>query len=369
VIILNYVKKIYLILTKLKLEIYKISYIQMFVGKFPTKKMFFPDYAIQNDSKIFFLTNKGLLRKKPKTDKKKIQKFFLNQHILKDKRIFVGLIKNARIISKNANIITEDNYDINEDFSSLGESMNSFENYLILPKLKEINSRVLNISNSENYFHWMFEILPRIYYIKNTGLKTNLYLLPKNKQFQKDSIKALNIPKNKIIDLNEKTHIKVKEVLFSSMPLHAGNEFFLKNLFLRKYAKQKYEKYKKIYVCRGNVKYRKISNEKEVINFLEKKGFTSVTMDGLSVFEQAKIFNSAKVIVAPHGAALTNLVFCKKGTKVIEFFNSDYVNICYSTISNSLELDYNYFVVKKKIFNSKKDYFLDVKIIESMLEL
>ncbi|MDD3084039.1 MAG: hypothetical protein PHP82_03380 [Candidatus ainarchaeum sp.] len=220
---MNNLKKIYLFFNNLKLEFYKINFFQNFVGDFPSKKVFFPDYVKNNKSKIFFLKNNGFLRIKPKKVEKSIHKNFSSQYLLKDKNVFVGLIKNARIISKNANIITEDNIDVNKDVSVLSSSMNSYENYFILPKIETINSRVLTISNSENYFHWMFEILPRLYFIKKTGLKTDYYLFPKNKQFQRDSIKALKIPKNKIIDLNEKTHIKVKEVLFSSMPIFSGN--------------------------------------------------------------------------------------------------------------------------------------------------
>ena len=37
--------------------------------------------------------------------------------------------------------------------------------------------------------------------------------------------------------------------------------------------------------------------------------------------DQIKIFNSAKIIVGNHGAGFTNVVYCKKNTKVIEFTN------------------------------------------------
>ena len=45
--------------------------------------------------------------------------------------------------------------------------------------------------------------------------------------------------------------------------------------------------------------------------------------------DQVKIFNSAKLIVAMHGAGLTNLLFCKNKTKVIEITKNfvDYLNI------------------------------------------
>lgn len=42
--------------------------------------------------------------------------------------------------------------------------------------------------------------------------------------------------------------------------------------------------------------------------FLEEQPFT----------EQIKIFNNAKVIILAHGAAMSNMFFCKKGTTIIE---------------------------------------------------
>ncbi len=369
---MNYLKNIYLFLNELKLFFYKFEIIQRFVGEFPKKEVYFPEYAKKNNSRIFFLENKGIVIKKPKTIEKEIHKNFPERYIVPNKQVFVGLIKNVRIISKNANIITENNIDINKDVSPLAASMTSYKNYLVLPKIKIIDSRVLIISNSENYFHWMFEILPRLYFIKKTSLKTDYYLFSKNKKFQKDSLKALKIKQNKIIDLNEKTHIKAKEGLFSSMPIYSGNPTpevcdFVRKLFLKKYNKKNYKKYEKLYVCRGNVKYRKVTNEKELINFLKKKGFTPVKMDGLSVFEQAKIFNSAKIIVAPHGAALTNLVFCEKGTKVIEFFNNGYVNSCYWILGNLVNLDYNYFLASKEGFSKRQYSLVNIYKLEQSL--
>jgi tellurite resistance-related uncharacterized protein len=364
----------YLFFNSLKLIFYKNKIIQKFVGEFPKKEAYFPSYAKENNSKILFFINKGFFRNKPKTIEDTIDSNFSIQYKLKNKKVFVGLIKNARIISKNANVITYDNLGVNEDVSALEKTMTSYKNHLTLPKLKKINSRVLAMSDSYNYFHYMFEILPRLNYIKKSGLKTDYYLLSKDKKFKKDAIKALNISENKIIDLNEKTHLKAKEVLFSSMPIYSGNPTkevcqFLRKLFLKKYNKSKYKKYEKIYVMRGNVKYRKVLNEKEVIDFLEKKGFTIVEMDGLSVFEQAEIFNSAKVIVASHGAALTNLVFCKNGTKLIEIFNPSYVNVCYWALSNCVKLDYYYFLSNKKAFNFKQDLYVNINKLEKIIDL
>lgn len=84
---------------------------------------------------------------------------------------------------------------------------------------------------------------------------------------------------------------------------------------------------KKIYVSRGDVKWRNIVNERVLISILLKKGFEVVSMDGKTLEEQISIFSGAKVIVAGHGAALTNLLYCNKETKVIELFPCDYPDV------------------------------------------
>jgi capsular polysaccharide biosynthesis protein len=62
---------------------------------------------------------------------------------------------------------------------------------------------------------------------------------------------------------------------------------------------------------------------------LQNRGFESVKCEKLSVQEQAEVFSSAEVVVGAHGAALTNLVFCRPGTRVVELFSPTYVNPCY----------------------------------------
>ncbi len=99
---------------------------------------------------------------------------------------------------------------------------------------------------------------------------------------------------------------------------------------------------KRIYVTRGNVKRRKVINEEQVVQSLEKYGFTTVSMDGKSLREQIQIFASAEAIVAPHGAALTNLLFIQPGTKVIELFPYGYVNNCFYALANYAKACYFY---------------------------
>jgi len=59
----------------------------------------------------------------------------------------------------------------------------------------------------------------------------------------------------------------------------------------------------------------------------------------MSLQEQAVLFNECETIIAPHGAALTNMAHCRPGTKVIEFFNA-YIEPCFWIMGRLCKLDY-----------------------------
>ncbi len=92
----------------------------------------------------------------------------------------------------------------------------------------------------------------------------------------------------------------------------------------------------KIYLSRKNTNQRRIVNEDQVIDLFKKAGFTIVYTENLNYFEQIKLFSSAKCIVGPTGAALTNLVYCHSGTVVGCLIPKEYNFCIYSSIAHML---------------------------------
>ena len=66
-----------------------------------------------------------------------------------------------------------------------------------------------------------------------------------------------------------------------------------------------------------------------------------VRPETLSVADQVRLFRGAEVIVAPHGAALTNLGFCRPGTQVIELLMDAYCNWCFRNLAGLMQLRYD----------------------------
>ena len=109
---------------------------------------------------------------------------------------------------------------------------------------------------------------------------------------------------------------------------------------------QKNNKKLKVYISRQNSNYRNLINEEDIIHKLKSMDFVIIDTSNMSIFEQIEIFSSANIIVGPTGSALTNIIFCMKGTKIIEIvpkynfeyekpFKNRYLEIC-----NLLNLNY-----------------------------
>jgi len=201
--------------------------------------------------------------------------------------------------------------------------------------IKKIKGKVLSIltggGGNNNYWHWMFDVLPRIFLYEKfyTLKKLDKILVPNlREKFQVETLFNLGIKNKRIIDANDYRHIIAKELYATSHPNISNLERVpywiiasLRDRFIKK--KVKTNKFDKIYIDRSdsksNVKnFRKIINEKEIINFLISKEFKIIKLSEFSFLEQVFIFNNAKYIIGLHGAGFANLVFCKKNTNILE---------------------------------------------------
>jgi tetratricopeptide (TPR) repeat protein len=103
-----------------------------------------------------------------------------------------------------------------------------------------------------------------------------------------------------------------------------------------------------------------------------------VLLESMDLNEQIALFASAKVIVAPHGSGLTNIMFCKPGTKVIELMSPNYIRHYYWAISQQLNLEHYY--ITGKSFNCDQirelmyqnplteDIFVNLKSLQAIIE-
>jgi capsular polysaccharide biosynthesis protein len=114
------------------------------------------------------------------------------------------------------------------------------------------------------------------------------------------------------------------------------------------FSNKKYISTKLIYVSRKNQsRYSKIDEKIEKI--LIKAGFFILRPEEFTLQQQVYFFNNSKLVIGNHGAGLANLVFCKKGTQVIELAVIEIqINDWMKNLSQILEIDYNYLEIKEE---------------------
>lgn len=100
---------------------------------------------------------------------------------------------------------------------------------------------------------------------------------------------------------------------------------------------------RRIYVSRLGSLKRVLVNEAQLEAALEARGFTIVRPETLPVVDQIALFHRAEMVVAPAGAAMANVLFCKKGTKVVEIQPSNFIGVWVRNIALLVGVDWRAF--------------------------
>ncbi len=75
---------------------------------------------------------------------------------------------------------------------------------------------------------------------------------------------------------------------------------------------------------------RAMENEAELIELLQRQGVRIIVPGALPVVEQIAAFRAARLVIGPHGAGLSNLVFCRSGSFVYEMLPRHYPNVAFN---------------------------------------
>ena len=124
---------------------------------------------------------------------------------------------------------------------------------------------------------------------------------------------------------------------------------------------------RKIIITRKNAQNRNIQNHEQMLMAL--KGWETIDLDKLNIIDQVQTFAEATHIVSPHGAGLTNLLWCEPGTKVIELTHKAFFEKkVYPTLSHHLGLQHSVLLCDTvaipgpKPKNKKQKDMVDLKI-------
>jgi hypothetical protein len=187
---------------------------------------------------------------------------------------------------------------------------------------------------SYNYFHFVFESMSRLGEVEKFEKYRDWPILiddfVKQDSRNLELINILNKNNREIIWVKNSDYVHVKELIIPpcmtwaswDIPVEVKKGYgymidnkaseYLRNTVLQNFIVKR--RYSCVYIARGNNK--RLVNENEIIQYLERNGFEIFYPDRATFAEEVDCFSTADCVVLCAGGATTNLVFCKKDVKI-----------------------------------------------------
>jgi capsular polysaccharide biosynthesis protein len=183
--------------------------------------------------------------------------------------------------------------------------------------------------------------------LEEMGRRPQTLYIQKKFPFQHEMLEYMGVLSNqRIIACDQFPMISASTLLVPCHQIMEGREFpkwvcqALQEKFFPFGKKNKAVSKGRIYISRAGSSQRRIANEEKLLPVLRDFGFQVVKLEDLTFGEQIGLFNEAEVVVAPNGSGLANLVFCSKGTTVIEIFPNVFEAL--NSVDYTFNFDYNY---------------------------
>ncbi|MDD5350532.1 MAG: glycosyltransferase family 61 protein [Chthoniobacteraceae bacterium] len=187
--------------------------------------------------------------------------------------------------------------------------------------------RALVFLGMPNLYHFLFEAVARLALAREAGMDLRSYAHfisePPSAPFQMEILEHLGIPAERFLPPSgAAAHCRFSELHFSNATYGISPDLVrILRAFLGSLPRRAlpFPAPEKIYLSRAAYPTRRLLNEPEISEQLARRGFTTVFPHELSFAQQRVLFEGARVIVSSHGAGLANCLWCRPGTKIVEF--------------------------------------------------
>jgi capsular polysaccharide biosynthesis protein len=184
------------------------------------------------------------------------------------------------------------------------------------PPHPKLAGRYVLLGGVRNYYHWLFEYLPRIELVRRCpDLAIDGWLVnAEPARFQLETLAALGIAAERLVPMAVPCVLPVERLYVPSVRRLADAVAFLR----RQFAPPGIAATRRLFVSRKDAATSRIANEDDVFAALEPLGFERVLPGTMGVADQAALFASAAIVVGVHGAALANIVFAHRDARIVE---------------------------------------------------
>jgi hypothetical protein len=253
-----------------------------------------------------------------------------------------------------------------------------------LPKPRMLEGRTAVAVTPEapgNYYHWLIDLLPRLCLIRSVeGFEPFDYLLVNGSRapYEEISLRALGVPLEKISYVDGHDRFQIEKVTIPSMDHHSKviAPWKVQTLCAVRDSMPRTAgaRPRRLYISRKSAAVRRVVNEPELANILCEARFRIVELEFLSWPEQIALFSDAEVVVAPHGAALANTVFCQPGALLAEISTRSGYRDYYLRLAVSSGVRYRFLEAQPRLAatssiraTENEDMIVDIKSVQDLL--
>ena len=210
----------------------------------------------------------------------------------------------------------------------------------------------------KNYYHWLIEIFPRLLllrpYLDEQGPPI---IMPADlPRFARECVETI-LPPARIRYLPLGTWC-CDTMLFPPRIAPYRTVTRAQVAALKSAMRPRLEEVKpraRIYLSRDDALIRRVANESTLQTVLSKYGFKVISLAGHSVAEQARLFATAQVIVAPHGAGIANIAFAQPGAILVELAPTREYDDCMKSLAEAVNVEHHIIFVEMRGYDLHVD--------------
>jgi len=207
---------------------------------------------------------------------------------------------------------------------------------------QRIGTATLAASPWNNYYHWTVECLLRARLLEKYGDETGTYptlLVPQDRSSWMDESLELLDYSGEVVGLG-KGITQVETLVVPTFPDPIPCECFWIRDRMKSGLETTDNSGQRIFVAREDATVRRIANRDAVQQVLDRYNIDTYLLGELSVREQVELFSGAELVVGPHGAGLTNILYGEELT-VVELFG-DKTMATFDRLAENMNHDYRY---------------------------
>ncbi len=186
----------------------------------------------------------------------------------------------------------------------------------------------------DNHSHWLTSHLPKLLFLCERGLLGDLAIPGRRSATIDASLAALGFDPGGWTSADPMTALEVDELTVLTTDRFRAD--LLAPVRAAHLPATPPRPSRKVLISRRGARGRQLLGEEAMWEDLRARGFERVEMERLDYAAQVRLMQETALMLAPHGAGLTNMIFCAPGTHVVEIADTGYPNPNFHALASAM---------------------------------